>query len=181
MANPPIGNNIIEGVLGVCTLNFNSVDLGKTIDETTVEYVEDIKDILFAQDGTQPYDKIPTGQAYLVTAMLGQLTITRLKEVMRGITQSGGAGNSAKYGRDIYRSGRENFAQQLILTRVDSDGNASANPLYRLLFFKAMPIITGSIPYGPDTQRGLEVQFYCFYDETNEGIGYSGYASSVGL
>lgn len=179
-ANPPIGNNIIEGPLGVVVIDFNNIYMGKTIDEVTVEYIEDIKDILYAQDGTQPYDKIPTGQAYQVTATFGEQTITRLKEVMRGITQSGG-GNSAAYGRDIYRSGRENFAKELVLTRVDSEGNASANPFFRWLFYKAMPIITGSIVYGPDTQRGMEVQFYCFYDETKEAFGYSGYASSVGL
>ena len=180
MANPPIGNNAWEGPLGVCLFNYGGIDLGKTIEEATIEYVEDIKDIMYAQDGTQPYDKIPTGQAYLVTATFGQITIDLLERLMRGVTKSGG-GNSAKLGRDIYRSGRENFTRQLTLTRVDSDGNASADPLFRILFYKAMPIITGNIAYGPDSQRGLEVQFYCFYDESNEAFGYSGYASSVGL
>ena len=180
MANPPIGNNFWEGPLGVCLFEYNGVDLGKTIDEATIEYVEDIKDILYAQDGTQPYDKIPTGQAYLITATFGQITIDLLESLFRGVTASGG-GNSAKLGRDIYRSGRENFTHALNLTRVDSDGNESADLLFRLHMFLAMPIITGNIMYGPDTQRGIEVQFYCFYDETNEAFGYSGYASSVGL
>jgi len=180
MANAPIGNNFWEGPLGVILIEYDNVNLGKTIDEATIEYVEDIKDILYAQDGTQPYDKIPTGQAYLITATYGQITIDLLKKLMRGVTKSGG-GNSAKLGRDIYRSGRENFTKELISRRVDSDGNASSDLLYRLLMFKAMPIITGNVVYGPDSQRGLEVQFYCFYDESQEAFGYSGYASSVGL
>lgn len=180
MANPPIGNNFWEGPLGVVLATFKGVDLGKTIDEATIEYVEDIKDILYAQDGTQPYDKIPTGQAYMITMTFGQITVDLLRNLLRGVTKSGD-GNSAKLGRDIYRSGRDNFTGQLVLRRVDSDGNASADDLFKLLFFKAMPLITGNVPYGPDTQRGIEIQFYCFYDETNEAFGYSGYASSVGL
>jgi hypothetical protein len=177
-----MGNNFWEGSLGVVLTEFAGVDLGKSIGEATIESVEDVMDILFAQDGTQPYDKVPTGQAYLITVNYGQVDIELLKTLVRGVTQPGGAGsNSALLGRDIYRSGRDNFAKQLTLTRVDSDGNASTNLLYRLTMFKAMPIITGAISYGPDVQKGMEVQYYCFYDESNEAFGYSGYASSVGL
>lgn len=179
MANPPIGDDFIQGVLGVVILNFNGVDLGKTIDEVMLEFIEDIKDINFAQDGTQPYDKIPTGQAYQVTCKMGQITWARLNQVLRGLTV---VGHNAKLGRDIYRSGRDNFAKVLTLTRVDSDGNASADPLYRLTFYKAMPTVNGAIgSFGPDTQREVEVVFYCFYDEDKEAFGYSGYASSLGL
>lgn len=179
MANAPIGNNFIEGVLGVVLLNFHNVDLGKTRDEATIEFIEDIKDINFAQDGTQPSDKIPTGQAYQITAKLGQITWARLDKVLRGLTV---VGNSAKLGRDIYRSGRDNFSYQLVLTRVDSDGNAYANDLYKLTFYKAFPMVNGPIgSFGPDTQREVEVMFYCFYDEDKEAYGYSGIASSLGL
>ena len=179
MANTPIGSCFIEGVLGVCALNFNNVDLGKTIDEVSIEFIEDIKDIFYAQYGTQPYDKIPTGQAYQVTCKLGEITWERLKELMRGIET---AGYNAKLGQDIYRSGRENFAKELVLTRVDSDGNESTDPLYKLTFYKAMPTVSGSLgSFGPDTQREIEVVFYCFRDETKGAFGYSGYASSLGL
>jgi len=179
MANPPMGLNFIEGSLGVVNLVFNNVNLGKTIDEATLEFIEDMKDINFAQDGTQPYDKVPTGQAWQITCKLGELTWARLKEVLRGITVSG---NSAKLGRNIYLSGRDNFAKVLTVTRVDSDGNSSTDPLYRLYCYKALPTVNGAIgAFGPDTQREVEVVFYLFYDETNEAFGYSGYASSLGL
>jgi hypothetical protein len=179
MANPPIGNNFIEGVLGVVDVTFNNVNLGKTLDEASIEFIEDIKDIFFAQDGTQPNDKIPTGQAYQVTMKMGQPTWARLKEVLRGLTV---LGNSAKLGRDIYRSGRDNFSKILILKRVDSDGNPSTDWLYRLVFYKAMPMVNGPLgAFGPDTQREVEVVFYCFYDEVKEAFGYSGHASSLGL
>lgn len=179
MANPPIGNNFIEGVLGVCRFTFDGLAMGKTVDDATIEFIEDVKDIFFAQDGTQPGDKIPTGQAYQVTMQIGQQTWERLEKVLRGVSVSGG-GNSAILGRDIYRSGKDNFAKVLTITRVDSDGVASTDPLFRLTFYKAFPMVNGPLgTFGPDTQRTVEVMFYCFYDDTNNAFGYSGYSSSV--
>lgn len=180
MANAPIGNNFIEGELGVVRLNFNGVELGKTTEDTVIEFIEDIKDIMFAQDGTQPADKIPTGQAYQVTCNLGEVTLARLEQLLRGITVSG---NSASFGADLYRSGKDNFAKELILSRVDSDGVASSDPLFKMTFYLAMPIISASLAtFGPDTQKTTPVTFYCFRDESNSNkFGFMGYASSVGL
>ena len=181
MANPPIGSNFIEGPLGVVLLNFDSIELGKTVDEASLEFIEDMKDILFAQNGTQPYDQIPTGQAYKVTCKLGQPTWARLQKLLRGQT---GVGDSVKLGRDIYRSGRDSFAKVLTLTRVDSDGAASTDPKFKMTFWLAIPSVSGALgAFGPDTQRAVEVSFYCLYDETagHAGFGYSGIASSVGV
>lgn len=179
MANDPIGNNFIEGPLGVVSLTYDSVNLGKTIDEATIEFIEDIKDIFYAQDGTQPADKIPTGQAYQMSCKLGQQTWARLEKLIRGLTV---VGNNAKLGVDLYRSGRDNFSKVLEIKRVDSDGVASTNALYRLYFYKAMPIINGSIAnFGPDSQREMEVTFYMFKDTVKNCFGFAGYASSLGL
>lgn len=179
MANNPMGTDFIEGPLGVVSLNFNNVDLGKTLEEANLEFIEDIKDIFYAQDGTQPADKIPTGQAYQVTVKLAQQTWARLKELMRGVTV---VGHSAKLGVDLYRSGKDNFAKVLIVTRVDSEGTGSTVPEYKLTFYKAMPIVTQFAIFGPDTQRSVDVTFYCFRDSTHSNaFGYSGHASSLGL
>ena len=175
----PLGSNFIEGVLGVVQMYFDGIDLGKTLDEATLEFIEDIKDIMFAQNGTQPADKIPTGQAYQITANFAQRTWARLEKLLRGVTV---VGNSAKLGVDLYRSGYDNFAKQLILYRVDSDGVVSTSPIYRLVMYKAMPTVSGPIAtFGPDTQQQVTVTFYCFKDTTKNAFGYSGYASSLGL
>lgn len=179
MANNPIGNNFIEGPLGVVRLYFDGIDLGKTIDEATIEFIEDLKDIFYAQDGTQPADKIPTGQAYQVTCKLGEQTVARMAKLIRGMTVSG---NSAKLGVDLYRSGKVNFSKVLEIKRVDSDGVASTDVVYRLYFYKAMAIINGQIAnFGPDGQREMEVTFYIFKDDTKGCFGFWGYASSLGL
>ena len=181
--NPPIGANFIEGPLGVVDLNFNNVGLGKTMGGAELEFIEDMKDIKYDQDGTQPSDKIPTGQAYQVTCKLAEPEWARLEPLMRGLTVSPG-GNSVLLGSDIYRSGKVNFAKVLVITRVDSDGNKSTDPKFRLTMWKALPMVTGAIgPFEPDTQRTVNVVFYCFYDETagHEGYGFSGCGSSVGV
>lgn len=183
MANKPIGNNFIEGPLGVVVLKFDGVDLGKTVDEASIEFVEDMKEIKYAQTGTSPYDKIPTGQAYKLTCKLGQLSWDKLAKLMRGVTNPGG-GNSALLGRDIYRSGRDNFAKVLEVFRVDSDGVASTDKRYKLTFFLALPTVNGALgAFGPDTQRSSDVVFDIFFDESAGHMcyGYSGFASSLGI
>ena len=182
MANAPLGTNFIDGALGVVNVEFNSVDLGKTTAETTIEIVEDVFDILYQQNGTQPYDKIPTGQAYQVTATFGEISTTLLSSLVRGITKSSVSEKSMKMDRDLYRSGRDSFAEQLRLKRVDSAGDSSTDPFYWMTFYTAMPLLSGgTINFGADSQKQIEITFYCFYDTSNSAFGYSGYASSVGL
>jgi len=173
-----MGTNFIEGVLGVVRLIFNSVDLGKTVDEANLEFIEDIKDIMFAQDGTQPADKVPTGQAYQVTFKLGEQTWLRMAQLMRGVTVGGGG--NVGLGADLYRSGLAAFAKELKLTRVDSDGVASTDPSYTLVFYKAFPQVNGPVGnFGPDTQRTVEVVCYCFRDVAHNNLfGYQGSDSS---
>jgi hypothetical protein len=178
-ANPPIGNNIWEGVLGVVRINYNSIDLGKTTADTELVPDQDIKDIIFQQDGTKYQDKVPTGIAWMLNCTFGVITTTLLEQMLDGLDKSGG-GNSLKFGKSIYFSWREN-ANPLIVRRVDSEGVASADPLHRMKFYLAYPEITGNVQWGADTQRNLAISFHLFYNETESAFGYSGYATSLGL
>lgn len=180
-ANAPIGANFWEGVIGVVNVTFDTVAMGKTTEDTEIEYIEDIKDINFAQDGTQPADKVRTGQAYQVVATFGQITTTMLEKLMPGHFTKSVVGNSAKLSRQLYRSLKDNEAAVLTLTRVDSDGQSSTDDLYILNFYEAAPMITGNFQFGADTQRNLQVTWYCFWNSTNSAFGYSGYATSLSL
>lgn len=180
MANPPIGNSWIEGELGVLQLEFDSLDLGYTTDATELEFIEDVADTFYQQFGTQPYDKIPTGQAYQLTCMLGQINPERLAKIARGITISGDK-KSMKAGSDLYRSGRTNFAKQLIARRVDSSGAVSTDPRFKFIAPKAFPMPSGNVSFEASTQKALSVTFYLFKDSTLDVFFYTGYASSLGL
>jgi hypothetical protein len=173
-----MGNNFQEGPLGVVKLTYDGVDMGKTLGDTTIEFIEDITDIFYAQDGTQPADKVPTGQAYQVTCQIAEINLARLEKINRGTVK---AGNSMKYGRNLYISLRDN-AKVLRVARVDSDGVASTDTHYIQTWYSASPTVSnGAVAFGPDSQRYIEVTFYIFYNDTYEAFGYQGVASSVGL
>lgn len=178
--NPPIGQYFHDGVLGVCAVTFDGIDMGLSVDEISIEYMENTKDIFFASRGTMADDKIPTGQAYQVKIKFGQLNNARMAKLYRGVELSD-TGKSIKHGRNIYTSGKTNFAKELILTRVDSDGNPSTDLFFRATFFKAMPLEIGPEIFGPDSQRTQEVTFYCFYDDVKQCYYVAGYPSSLGL
>lgn len=179
MANAPIGTDFISGPLGVCRIEIDDIDMGKTNEDTEIELIEDITDIIYHQDGTQPYDKIPTGQAYQVTFTMAEITGARLEQLkIRGIDTEG---SSIALKRDIYRSARDNFSVKLVLKRVDSDGNSWSDQHYWLTFYKAFCQVTSPVVYGSETQRSLQIQAYIFYDPDKGAFGYQGIASSVGL
>jgi hypothetical protein len=177
MANAPIGNNIFEGPLGVVVVEFDGLDLGKTTADTELMAEEDVKDIIYQQNGTKPYDKVPTGINYMLKVTLGEITTAKIEKLLRGTSAQG---NSLKMGRTLYTSLRD-AAKALKVTRVDSDGVASTDPRFTMAFYKAIPIIDGGFQWGADTQRNLAISFYIFFDETELAFGYCGYASSLGL
>lgn len=177
-AHPPIGNNAIEGVLGVVDIIFDGLYLGRTTADTEIVPEEDNKEIVFSQTGTKADDVIPTGISYTINATIGQITGERLQKLQRGFE---GNESSGKFGRDIYVSRRAN-AKILKLIRINSEGDQSTDEKMIIVFYKASPQVTGTLlGYGPDLQRNVPLSFYIFYDTTNRAFGYYGSASSRGL
>lgn len=175
-----MGDNIWEGPLGVVQLEYDNLDLGQTMEDTTLEFDQDIKDILFQQQGTKAADKVRTGIIPIVRCKLGEISTDKLAKVHSG-TEVSGSGNSVAIKRELYRSMKDNEAKVLKVKRVDSEGAVTTDDDHILVFYKAISLITGTIDWGADTQRGLAVEFHCMWDETEEAFGYSGKASSVGL
>jgi hypothetical protein len=176
-ANPPIGNNILEGPLGVVDIVFDSVYLGRTTADTEITAEEDNKEILYQQDGTKPDDFIPTGISYIAAVTFGEIDSGLLNKIQRGFT---GNASSGTFGKDIYVSRKDN-AKVLKIIRVDSEGQRSTDPKMIMTFYLASPEVTGSIMYGADTQRSLPCNFYIFYNKDESAFGYYGNASSQGL
>lgn len=175
-----MGNNVWEGPLGVTQLEFDNLDMGKTMEDTEVERDEDIKDIFYQQEGTKPSDYVRTGLIYLVRTKLAEISTDKLLKVMPDITLSGD-GNSIGLGRELYRSMKTYEAKVLKIKRVDSEAAITSNDDYIITFYKAIPIVTSPIVWGADTQRGVSIEWRCLWDETEGAYGYSGEASSVGL
>ena len=178
-ANPPIGNNFIEGPLGVCRVSFNGVDYGKTLNNIEIQKDQDIKELFYAQDGTKRADNTRTGVMYMVTCEFAVPTIALLNAIDSGISKSG-AGNSASFGRNLYTLWSEETSE-LVLSRVDSEGDAYADNFFKMTFYKAHGEVTGPIVYGPDQQRTIQVTFHIYWDSTKNSFGYIGYETSLGL
>jgi hypothetical protein len=174
--NPPMGTEFWGGFLKVVQLTFNSIDLGKTLDDTTFEPITDVKDIMFAQDGTQPNDKVYTGMAWKLTCKLAETDNSKLALVKPGVTIKG---LSTSGSRDLYRSAKSNFAKKLVVTAVDSEGVLSTDVHQQLTAPLAFPTLKGTIDYGPTKQRYFEVEFYFFFDSVTGKHWWSGNYSSL--
>ena len=180
MGTTPIGNNIWEGPIGVVRIIYDSVDYGKTTADTELIKNEDVKDITYQQDGTQYYDKVPTGISYQLQVTFGEIDTALLAKMHDSITLSGGAGNSLKVGKKLYHSWLEQ-AKLLEFVHIDEDGDASSDPLHKAKAPKAYPEITSNIIWGADTQRSVQITFHIFFDSTEKLFLYSGYATSLGI
>ena len=180
MANSPMGLNFIEGVLGVCNIEFNGVDLGITTDQTEITLDQDMKEIMAQQSGTKAYDHVRTGIVFNVTCTFGTIT-TALCAALNPSFEPSGSGQSMKVGRNLYQSAKDNEGKKLVLKRVDSEGVSTTDPVYMMTFYNAAPTITSGFVYGADVQRAISVTFNVYWDVTNQAYAYMGNASSVGL
>lgn len=179
MGVAPIGNNIWEGPLKVVSLKWNNIELGKTTSDTELAKNEDIKDIIYQQDGTQYHDKVPTGISYQINATFGEIDTELLEEMHDSMVKSGD-GNSLKIGKNLFHSWREQ-AKELEVTAVDGDGDDSTDALQKMIYLKTYPEITSPIVWGADSQRNLAITFHLFYDTDEDCFGYNGYATSLGI
>ncbi len=178
------GNSkLFEGPLGVVKIGFNGYDLGKTTADSNLTPDQDIKDILFQQDGTKAGDNVRTGIEYVLSATFGEIKTGLLVEMMNGISSETANPNkdSGTIGRNIYTSMRDNEAKVLKIASVDENGVPSIIEDDILYFYEAIPIVEGElINWGADTQRNFPVSFKIKYHifatgESSTKVGAFGY------
>lgn len=178
------GNSkLFEGPLGVVQIGFKGYDLGKTIADSNLSPDQDIKDIIYQQDGTKPADHVRTGIEFILSATFGKIKTGLLTALMAGITTENESPNedSGVIGRNIYQSMRDNEAGVLKIVAVDENGVASEEVEDRILCYEAIPIIDGElVNWGADTQRNFPVQFRIKFHVFAEGesstkVGAFGY------
>lgn len=167
------------GPLGVVQIGFNGYDLGKTTADTNLTPDQDIKDILYQQEGTKAADHVRTGQDYLLAATFGEIKTGLLVELMAGISSQNTDPNDddGVVNRSIFQSMREQEGDGLRVIAVDADGVPSENDQDILQFYEAIPLIEGElVNWGADTQRNLPVNFRIKWHrfDTGESTTYNG-------
>lgn len=172
-------SKLVAGPLGVVKVGFKGYDLGKTTAETTLKLDQDIKDIMYQQDGTKPSDKVRTGAVLVIAGTLGEVKTKTLALCMAGVTagHATAADDFGVLGRSVYQSMRENEAGPAIIAACSADGIASELPEDQMCFYEAFINLTANlINWGADVQRGLPfemtIPFHTFAD--GESIAHRG-------
>ena len=173
-----MAENILDQVLGVVFLKFKGIKLGKTTDATKLLTEEDLKDILYQQNGTKPFTKIRTGVSYMLQCVLGNPGLQVLGLVNPNLKPSPSF-ISMDFSRELFKDLADE-AGELIVTLME-DNVESTDPRDIITFPKAAARQTTEIGWGVDLQRTIGVEFWIFVNESNQSFGYSGYASSLGL
>jgi hypothetical protein len=158
--------------LGVVKVGFNGYDLGKTGADTEFTPDQDIKDIIYQQDGTKPADHVRTGLEYILSCTFSEISTGLLTQLMSGIStqNSSAADDTGTIDRNQYQSMRDNEAKVLKVAAVNANGVPSTDDEDTLFFYEAIPIIDGTlINWGADSQRMLPVQFRIKWHEFTAG------------
>jgi hypothetical protein len=159
---------LLRGPLGNVLINFDGDDLGKTTEDTALTKIEDVKDIIYSQDGTQPADHVSTGMLMQLNATFGEIRTTLLAKILYSFSTQAAdpsTDDSGTFGRYIYLSLRDNKAKKLIITATDSDGAKRTVDDDILNFYESVPIIDENlINWGADTQRNLPARFVIYYN-----------------
>lgn len=160
---------LLRGPLGNVLINFDGDDLGKTTEDTSLSKIEDVKDILYSQDGTQPSDHVSTGMMLQLNATFGEIRTSLLEKILYSFSTQAvdpSSDDSGTFGRYIYTSLRDNKAKKLIITATDANGAKRTDDDDILNFYEAVPIINENlVNWGADTQRNIPVEFKIYYSE----------------
>lgn len=165
-------SKLFDGPLGVVKIGFKGYDLGKTSAETTLKPDQDIKDIIYQQDGTKAADRVRTGLVYVLSATFAEINTGLLKILMAGLSSDNTNSNDdfGVIGRSVYQSMRQNEAGALKVAACDANGLPSVNSEDTFCFYEAIANINGNlVNWGADTQRNLPVEFHIFYHPFEEG------------
>lgn len=167
------GNSkLFEFPLGVVKIGFDGYDLGKTTEDAEFTPDQDVKDIMYQQDGTKPSDHVRTGIEYILAVTFGEIKTGLLVKMMAGITTqtSSSSSDSGTFDRDVYQSMRDNEAKVLKIAAVNANGVPSEDAEDIIYCYEAIPIVDGAlINWGADSQRMLPMQFRIKWHQFDTG------------
>ena len=160
--------NIENVKLGVCSVKFNSVDLGHTKGGVVVSYEPTYHDVTVDMYGETPVDKRLLGEKLIAKVPLAEATLANLQIAIPEGTTSGG---KLTLGSTVGDSLADE-AKQLVLHPI---ANASDNLDDDVVLHKAVVSNTIELPFQNDGERIIEVEFVALLDETKDDGNYLGF------
>lgn len=141
--------------MGVCNVSFNSVELGYTKGNVSVEYGIESSEIEVDQEDV-PIDEIVTKQSFVVKVPMAEYDLATLATLLPGATLVTDAVDATK--KKLTLSGAAegsmlDLAEELVLAPVGGDANDAVT------LHHAVPVPSINFAYEKDNLRVWEITF----------------------
>jgi len=146
--------------LGVCTVEFDSVDLGYTKGGVKVKYTQEVIEKSVDQEGA-PLDEVINKQVFTVEVPLAEQDLARLAGLLPGATYSTGSGKEKMVMTGAGGVSLTTLAKVLIIKPVGGTANDW------ITLYKAAPQPGMEFAYEKDNVRVYTVTFEALKDGAN--------------
>jgi hypothetical protein len=154
--------------VGVCTVTFNSTDLGHTKGGVEVSYEPVYKDVSVDKYGETVVEKKLIGEKLTAKVPLAEYTIANLRNSIPQATFAGAANSRITIGASAGQSAKAD-SYQLVL-----HPQAEGTRRHDIVFHKAYVSSTVVLPHKNDEEKVIEVTFEALLDETKSDGNYLG-------
>lgn len=155
--------------IGVCSVSFNAVDLGHTMEGVVVNYEPEYHDILVDRFGNTVAEKVLIGEKLTAVVTLAEATIANLRVAIP--TGSTSPATRMTIGRDTGLR-MTSKAAQLVLHPI---ANAAGVRTEDVVFHKAVASEPIELPHKFDEERKFQVTFTALLDESKSSGNYLGH------
>lgn len=152
--------------LGVCTVTFDSVNLGHTKGGVEFTYEPTWHDVTVDYYGESVVRKRLMGEKAMAKVPLAEYTIANAKIAIPAGTVAGAGDERVEVGSSAGKSS-DDLAAELVLVPVDATGNE-----HTITIHKAMVANAITISHVNDAERVLECEFHALIDESNSDGNY---------
>ena len=154
--------------VGVCTVNFNSTDLGHTKGGVEVTYEPVYKDVMVDKFGETVVEQYLIGEKLTAKVPLAEYTIANLRRAMPQTTFGGAANTRITIGAAAGKKSTDDAAQ-LVLHPIHAGTRR-----HDIVFYKAIVASEVVLPHMVDEEKVFEVVFTALLDETRSDGNYLG-------
>lgn len=154
--------------LGVCTVTFNSIDLGHTKGGVELTYEPMYKDVSVDKFGETVVEKKLIGEKLSAKVPLAEYTIANLRVSMPQTEFAGAANRRITIGQVAGVSAKDDSAQ--LVLHPQNEGTR----IHDVVFHKAYAASEVVINHKNDEERIIEVEFVALLDETKSAGNYLG-------
>lgn len=154
--------------VGVCDVEFNSVNLGHTKGGVDVTYEPEHYEVTVDKYGNTPVDKILIGEKFSAKVPLAEYTLANLGIAIPQGAWAGAANARRTIGANSGKSGADDAAQ-LVLHPI-----AEGTRRHDVVMYKAYVDSVVVLPHKVDEAKVIEVTFVALLDETKNDGNYLG-------